>query len=87
MHAIFSASLKIVNFSEQSELGLIILPSTEKLTVLSQEHQTVARLRRASGESIRTIECIFHVNKLKLEHQDGHNPTVHAGGRLDIGVL
>ena len=43
VRAIISGSSKIVNFSEQSELGLIILPSTEKLTVLSQEHRTVAR--------------------------------------------
>ena len=47
----------------------------------------VARLRRASGKSIRTVEGTFHVYQLELEHQDSHNPAVHAGRGLDVRVL
>ena len=27
------------------------------------------------------------MNELKVEHKDAHDPTVHASGGLDIGIL
>ena len=55
--------------------------------IVASVGRRVARLRQALGESIRTVEDTFHVYKLELEHQDGYNPMVHAGRRLDVGVL
>ena len=33
------------------------------------------------------MESAFNVNKLKVEHEDAHDPMVNASGRLDIGIL
>ena len=33
------------------------------------------------------MESAFNVNELKVEHEDSHDPAVHASGWLDIGIL
>ena len=33
------------------------------------------------------MEGAFNVNELEVEHEDAHDPTVHASRGLDIGVL
>ena len=33
------------------------------------------------------MESAFNVNKLKVEHKDTHDLTVHASGGLDIRIL
>ena len=38
-------------------------------------------------KSIRSIEGPFNIIKLKVEHQDPHDPLVHASRGLDIRIL
>ena len=33
------------------------------------------------------MEGTLNMNKLEVEHEDSHDPAVHASGGLDIGVL
>ena len=33
------------------------------------------------------MEGAFNMNELKVEHEDSHDPAVHASRGLDIGVL
>ena len=33
------------------------------------------------------MEGAFNMNELEVKHEDAHDPTVHASGRLDVGIL
>ena len=58
-----------------------------KNIVVAIVRRGVIRLWQALGESIRTVEGTLHMYKLKLEHQNGHNPMVYTSRRLNVRVL